>query len=187
MPASLPGSTASANGSGIPSAGRVVSFDALSGPKSSPLDKDTAGNASTGGLSTGIGLSPQGSVIRLNPRTKPQTAAQAIIDAGFTDDSVAGAPGSDSTKIYIGGGKSTANVNGKAPTVPYTAGYAICHAGNGQVREASALGTPSKVVTAVGAVADGAAVETGWLNRSGVALVSGDSVWGVGPANVAPA
>jgi hypothetical protein len=185
MPASLPGSTDTVNKTGIPSAGRVVSFDALSGPKGAPLDKDTAGNASTGGLSTGIGFSPNGSPIRLNPRTKPQTAAQAIIDAGFVDDTYAGA-GSDSTKVYIGGGKSTANVNGKAPTVPYTAGYVFCHAGAGHPREASALGSGAIIATATGTVAIGGAVETGLVNRSNAVLAAGDSVWAIGGANVAP-
>jgi hypothetical protein len=43
-----------------------------------------------------------------------------------------------------------------------------------------------KSVTAVGAVAIGAVVETGWTNNSTRALVADESVFGVGAALVAP-
>lgn len=37
----------------------------------------------------------------------------------------------------------------------------------------------TRYVVATGAVADGAAVEVGWVNRSGRALVAGDYLWAV--------
>ncbi len=80
--------------------------------------------------------------------------------------------------MYIGGGKSDAT---GAP-VPYTAGFGLGMAGNGGSRDAGAgpafQGFRIKTVTATGAVANGAAVETGFTNRSGVALVTGQSVFG---------
>jgi hypothetical protein len=55
-------------------------------------------------------------------------------------------------------------------------------AGNVGSRDAGAgpayTGFSTKMVTATGAVANGAAVEAGFTNRSGVALVTGQSVFG---------
>jgi len=208
MAASLPGSTPVENAAN-PSVGRAVIFDALSGPKGSPfggrtLDFDVDGhpeytpdptNLSTGALSTGIGFG--------SPPIFGLTAPASIQAAGFTDDYTVGVTKPDgttafgnSTGVYIGGGRSNPasegpGSDGVAAANPYTAGFAVCMAGNGGSRDAGAgpafTGFPIKTVTATGAVANGAAVETGWVNRSGVALVTGQSVFGSGTAaNAAP-
>lgn len=185
MPAALPGDTAANNTGANPSAGRPVIFDLLSGPKGSPLDKDTTGNASTGALSSGIGFGLN-VLIAPNASTAGGTALQSIKDAGFNDDVGPNQGAADSTKNYIGGGRSImtsqAPPAGVAGTSPYTAGFGIAMAGNGGSRDAGAgpafTGFQAKIVTATGAVATGAAVETGFLNRSGVALVANQSVFG---------
>lgn len=198
MPASLPGSTLVENLAN-PSAGAKVLLCPLSGPKGSPLDNDkqvnivtgavtASGNCSTGALQTGIGFG-----------SPPIFGAGALFTAGgsvlgfdggnFTDDYIPGQsnPAStdtmDSTYMYLGGGRCAANSGGSAAPSPYTSGMTpICGAGNGGSRDAGAgpafTGFALKTVTATGAVANGAAVETGWVNRSGVALVSGDTVFG---------
>jgi hypothetical protein len=183
MPASLPGSTLAENQAN-PSAGRFVLFDLLSGPKGSPLDKDTTSNCSTGALSTGIG---HGNVLIMpSASTLGGTAAQAIKDAGFIDDVSPTASATDSTRSYIGGGRSVmvnqAPPAGVAGTNPYTAGFGMGGAGNGGSRDAGAgpafTGFPVKMVTAAGAVATAAAIETGFLNRTGVAMVATQSTYG---------
>jgi hypothetical protein len=176
MPASLPGTADATNKSGNPSAGPLVLMSPFDGPKGSPKDTDQAGNASTGGLSTGIGFG--------SPPVIGPTAPASISLAGFNDDYVPGVTKPDgtsianSTLVAIGGGKSDAS---GAP-VPYTAGFALVAAGQSVARDGGAgpafTGFPLKMVTATGAVATGAAVETGFTNRSGVALVSGQSVFG---------
>lgn len=211
MPASLPGSNDLDN-AGNPNEGRFVTFDPLSGPKGAPLDalmsNYTSGGAfvanpgglSTGGLSTGIGISCQ-TIININDSADPATAPGAIFEAGFTDNNTpgkqeltydAGGPPPvvatdefDSTMMYIGGGRMEANpdiaTQPERPFIPdpYTAGIAICGAGNGGSRDSGAnTGFAMKMVTATGAVANGAAVEAGYVNRSGTALVTGDSVFG---------
>lgn len=175
MPAALPGSTLAENLAN-PSAGLRINLDLLSGPKGSPFDKDGSGNASTGGLSTGIGFG--------SPPIIGLTAPASIQAAGFTDDYTPGVTKPDGTAspnssiMYIGGGRS--DVNG-LPN-PYTAGFGIGAAGQGGARDAGAgpafQGFRCKMVTAAGAVANGAAVETGFINRSGVAMVTGQSVFG---------
>jgi hypothetical protein len=181
MPAALPGSTAAQNAAN-PNAGRAVIFDLLSGPKGSPFDKDAAGYATTGLLATGIGF---GSPPIIGP-----TAPASIKAAGFNDDYTVGVTkpdglaSADSTIMYIGGGRCNAPSVGTgipAPN-PYTTGFGIGMAGNGGSRDAGSgpafQGFKIKTVTATGAVANGAAVETGWLNRSGIALTTGQSVFG---------
>jgi hypothetical protein len=207
MPAGLSGATAVEN-SANPSKGNTTVFDLLSGPKGSLFDNDkdfanatgatgyfptstgavANANSSTGALSTGIGF---GSPPILN-------AGQIANGAGnnYDDDYTVGVSSPDpavpfttSIGMYIGGGKCTANVGGLAPPVPYTAGFGIGGAGNGGLataggsRDAGAgpvfSGFKVKSVTAAGAVANGAVVETGWVNRSGAALVTGDSVFGL--------
>lgn len=189
MPAALPGSTLAQNIAN-PSAGSMVIYDLLSGPKGSPKDRDVdiaylaspgsagtaSGNASTGGLSTGIGFG--------SPPIIGLTAPASIVAAGYNDDYTPGVTKPDGTAattsilMYIGGGKSDAT---GAP-VPYTAGFGIGAAGNGGSRDAGAgpafTGFGLKMVTAAAGVANGAAVETGFSNRSGVALVTGQSVFG---------
>ena len=80
--------------------------------------------------------------------------------------------------MYIGGGRSDA---AGAPN-PYTAGFGIGGAGQGGSRDGGAgpafTGFLNKTVTAVATVANGAVVETGWVNRSGVSITSGQSVFG---------
>jgi hypothetical protein len=181
-----------------PSVGQAVLMDALSGTKGSPLDKDNAAatitlpdatqitwqaNCTTGGLSTGIGYG-------LNVVVAPGNLFNATTGApggGFTDNVGEGASGANSTAIYIGGGRSVttgAGVNpaGVAGTNPYTAGFFPVAAGNGGSRDAGAgpafTGFTHKMVTATAGVANGAVVETGFVNRSGVALLAGESTFG---------
>lgn len=196
MPAGLPGDTL-ANNQGNPNAGRFVIMDPLSGPKDAPF-ASTDDNISTGGLSTGIGV---GSPPIIGP-----TAPASIKAAGFDDDQIPGTVQAqgfagqaqntvDSRMMYIGGGRTEPNpVPADAPSIPftpdpYTAGIAICGAGNGASRDSGAnTGFPLKTVTAVGTVANGAAVEAGFINRSGVDITVGQSVFGSATvANAAPA
>jgi len=152
-------------------------------------------NITTGALQTGIGFG--------SPPIFGLTAPQSIKDVGFNDDYTPGisyftsasAMQSATTAILtaIGGGKTTL-VDGTGPDgngtpagtlYPSTAPYAaqpILMAGQGGSRDAGAgpayTGFGTKTVTATAGVANGAAVETGFLNRSGVALVTGQSVFG---------
>jgi len=184
MPAALPGSTLTQNLAN-PSLGQAIIFDALSGPKGSPFDKDTSGNASTGAMCTGIGFGSNAgnAYINVNPGTVPATPAQALRNAGFTDDTGDGTGAANSNIVYIGGGRCAATVSpGLAVPNPYTAGFVPGNAGNGGSRDAGAGPAftcfTGKWVTAVGAVANGAVVETGWVNRSGVTIAATDSVFG---------
>lgn len=181
MPASLPGSTLAQNKAN-PSLGVAVLFDLLSGPKGSPKDNETAtaNQCSTGALSTGIGY---GSPPIIDP-----TAPASIRRVGFTDDYTPGESlpdasiSANSSIMYIGGGKCNAAANGVAAPAPYTAGFGFGMAGNGGNRDAGAgpafTGFLTKTVTATGAVANGAVVETGFVNRSGISLTTGQSVFG---------
>jgi hypothetical protein len=211
MPASLPGETL-ANNLGNPALGAFVMFDPLSGPKGAPLDKDnsaTTGHCSTGALCTGIGFGCGGSPINIQTSDNPQTAPGAIYRAGFNDNyepgkaptysaappnGVVASSAITSTRMYIGGGRMAAN--GTSPdkysvpwiVSPYTAGIALCGAGNGASRDGGAnTGFPTKIVTAAGAVATGAVIETGFNNRSGIALVANQSVLGSGTTALAAA
>jgi len=175
-------------------------MDPLSGPKGSPFGGRTLAfdvdghpeytadptNLSTGALQTGIGF---GSPPIIGP-----TAPASIQAAGFSDDYVPGVtkPGlvaaTDSTLVYIGGGRS--DVNG-LPNPYDELAVGLAMAGNGGSRDAGAgpafTGFPVKTVTATGTVANGAAVETGFVNRSGVSITTGQSVFGSATAaNAAP-
>jgi hypothetical protein len=187
MPASIPGSTPAENLAN-PSAGLLVLIDPVSGPKGSPLDNDkqtdivtgtvtARGGCSTGALQTGIGFG------------SPPIFASGQITPNFTDDYIPGQSDSastdtmDSTRMYIGGGRCNANSNGAAVPNPYTSGMTpILAAGNGGARDAGVgpayTGFFLKTVTATGTVANGSAVETGFVNRSGVSISSGQSVFG---------
>ncbi len=197
MPAGLPGSTAVQNAAN-PSLGAAVLYDLLSGPKGSPKDRDVdvpylgspngsgfaaSGNFSTGALSTGIGFG--------SPPIIGLTAPASIVAAGFNDDYTPGVTKPDGTAattsilMYIGGGRSdapTIATFGAAIANPYTAGFGIGMAGQGGSRDAGAgpafTGFLTKMVTAAGAVAAGGVVETGFTNRSGLALLTGQSVFG---------
>jgi hypothetical protein len=182
MPAGLPGATAVENAANPNQGTRCVMFDLLSGPKGSPFDKDQSGNFSTGGLSTAMGFGA--SVI--DPISNPlvSNSAYGLNRAGFTDDYTPGATkpdgtaAADSTYCYIGGGRSLAT---GVPS-PYTAGYGFGMGGGGGSRDAGAgpayKGFVVKAVTAPGAVANGAAVEAGFTNRSGIAMTNGQSTFG---------
>jgi hypothetical protein len=191
MPASLPGSTLAENLAN-PSAGALVIFDPVSGPKGSPLDNDTQvdivtgasssrGGCSTGALQTGIGFG------------SPPVLTSGHITPNFTDDYIPGQSDPASTDtgtsvwMYIGGGRCNANVDGYAAPNPYTSGMTpILAAGNGGTRDAGTgpayTGYYLKTVTASGTVANGSAVETGFTNRSGMSIVAGQSVFGVSTA-----
>lgn len=183
-----------------PVTGKAVLQNPFSGPKGSPFDavlinpttfarsKDP-NNFSTGALNTGIGFGLNvGPVINVSTGTSPATALAAIKTKGFNDDYTPGITMPDgvtqaTTAILtaIGGGKSTAAVNGIAPTVPYVA-QPLLGFGAGASRDAGAgpafTGFGMKTVTAPGAVADGAVIETGFVNRTGVAMVNTDSAFG---------
>lgn len=177
-----------------PSTGVFVIMNPFSGPKGSPFDAKqmdpttqllvaAPNNFSTGALNTGIGF---GSPPIIGP-----TAPGSIVAAGFNDDYVPGVDyytsattkqaATTSILTAIGGGKSTATVNGIAPTVPYNA-QPLLGFGNGGSRDAGAgpafTGFGLKTVTATATVANGAAVEAGFLNRSGVSVTNGQSVFG---------
>lgn len=208
MPAALPQSPGTKNSllpadqyPANPSVGQAVIMDALSGPKGSPLDKDNGSatitlpgggtitwqaNCTTGGLSTGIGWGAN-LVIGPNLLYGTSTSIPPGVNGGFTDDTGEGGSGVNSTIMYLGGGRSIttgAGVNpaGVAGTNPYTAGFLPTNAGNGGSRDGGAgpafTGFLGKIVTATAGVANGAVVETGFVNRSGVALVSGQSTLG---------
>jgi len=208
MPASLPGSTAVQNAAnpsvglavlinpfsgpkGSPFGGRTIT----SWSAGNPVYTNDATNLSTGGLQTGIGFG--------SPPVIGAPAATFIKEGGFTDDYTPGvsyftsatAMQSATTAILtaIGGGKSSivdgtgAGNNGTPASekvsvpAPYAA-QPILMAGQGGSRDAGAgpafTGFGTKLVTAVGTVANGVAVETGFLNRSGVSITVGQSVFG---------
>ena len=184
MPAYLPGATDAQNAAN-PSEGRLVIFDPLSGPKNSPFDKGPG----TGALQTGIGY---GSPPIIDIGNGLYTPVQEIDAAGFDDNQTPGTVTAgygtqndfDSTFMYIGGGRCDAAADGgdgiPAPN-PYTDGVAICNAGNGGSRDGGTSpfkGFALRTVTATGTVANGAAVETGWTNRSGVSVSANQSVFG---------
>lgn len=211
MPAGLPGTAAATNTGGNPAAGNFVLMSPLSGPKGSPKDTDNAGNASTGALSTGIGYGSPPVINVLTNSDNANTPAKAIRREGWEDDVIVGAkysytPASIAVgdMTMIGGGRSQL-VNGTGPNgngtpagtqvsvpQPYTAGTLLLGAGQGGNRDAGAgpafTGFTTKPVTATGTVANGAAVEAGWVNRSGVTIATTDSVLGsASAASAAPA
>ncbi len=183
MPAFNMNGTAAAN----PSAGKQVMMSPFSGPKGSPLDARVStgtgtntndpNNLSTGQLSTGIGFG-------LNLAASADKVGVNPIPQVFTDDYTPGVTKPDgtasanSTLVAIGGGKSDAT---GAP-VPYTAGFGLLGWGGGGSRDAGAgpafTGFLTKMVTAVGTVAPGAAIEATWLNREDIAITVGQSTFG---------
>ena len=196
MPAALPGSAGIKNDPvntypANPSAGQSVIMDAISGPKGSPLDKDNTGNCTTGALSNCIGF---GGNLVIGPNLLFGTPPTGV-NGGFTDDIGEVPAAANSTYMYMGGGRSVTasgvNTAGVAGTNPYTAGFLPVNAGNGGSRDGGAgpafTGFVGKIVTATAGVANGVAVETGFINRSGVALVSGQSTLGSATAAQAAA
>ena len=174
-----------------PSAGKFVLMSPFSGPKGSPFDRDTTGNNSTGALMTGIGINATRR-INISTGTSPFTAPGAIKAAGFTDDYTPGVtmPGGTAATLAIltaiGGGKSTivggGNTGLGVSTVAPYAVQPLLGFGNGGSRDAGAgpafTGFGTKMVTAAGAVAVGAVIETGFVNRGDAAMVTGDSLFG---------
>ena len=174
-----------------PNAGKFVMMDPFSGPDGSPFDRDNVGNHSTGALSTGIGFGGN-KVTNVSTGTSPFTAPQAIKNAGFLDDYTpgvtmpAGTAATLAILTTIGGGKNTivgggATGLGVSTPAPYLV-QPLLGFGAGGSRDAGAgpafTGFATKMVTAVGAVAHGAVVETGFVNRSNTAMVATDSVFG---------
>lgn len=206
MPAFLMNGVANAN----PTVGKVVLMSPFSGPRGSPFDAQAFdpltfakaldnSNLSTGALSTGIGFGGNNF-----DGVADNALGRVLPDQNFTDDYTPGVTKPDGTAattsdlVAIGGGKSTASAvggttQGAAPTVPYTAGFGLLGFGGGGARDAGAgptnfTGFGLKMVTAVGAVAVGAAVEAGFLNRTSFALNAGKSVFGQNNvASAAPA
>lgn len=196
MPAFNMGGTAASN----PSLGHAVAMSPFSGPKGSPFDAKVypAGtyqpipsqrvadpnNLSTGALSTGIGFGMDCKLPGIGP----------IVGTPFTDDYQPGItlPGGTAATtaimLAIGGGKSTITPGtgsdyskGTSTPAPYVAQPLLAF-GNGGSRDAGAgpafTGFGTKLVTATADVVNGSAIETGWLNRSGVTLKSGLSQFG---------
>lgn len=188
-------------------------FDAkradYSNPDSMTRIADPA-NLSTGALSTGIGFGSDVGVAKgFDPSTNAYTIDKVgvlVIPPSFNDDYIPGvtqvksaglSDAGTSVLVAIGGGKSTApseaaGTTGIAATVPYTAGYGLLGFGQGGSRDAGAgpafTGFEKKMVTATAGVANGAPIETGWVNRSGGSMVSGMSEFGSSTAaSAAPA
>jgi hypothetical protein len=172
-----------------PSGGPGVLMSPFSGPKGSPFDKDSGNNTSTGALSTGIGFGVNTEVPGINAFFGPALpAGNAKPASGFTDDYQpgitlpSGVAATTAILTAIGGGRSTANTD-VSPTTPnpYVAQPLLAW-GNGGNRDAGAgpayTGFGTKSVTASADVANGAAIEAGWLNRQGVTLKSGLSQFG---------
>jgi hypothetical protein len=194
MPAALPGATLAENQAN-PNQGVAILCDPLSGPKASPFDARkitgwSAGmptyandplNCSTGGLATGIGFGLQPI---LNGLPVPNAAGGVFAPGSFCDDYVpgqdlpSGAAAANSSIMYIGGGRSDA---AGVPN-PYAVGMVgLCGAGAGASRDGGTTpftGFPVKTVTAAASIADGAAIETGFTNRTGKTLASGQSAFG---------
>lgn len=208
MPAGLPGATLAENqanpsqGRSIlfdPLSGPKASpFDAktITGYTNGVPDK-TADilNISTGGLCTGIGF---GSPPIFGPGAG--SAPLKFNGGNFTDDYVPGQDLPSSSAIvgsalqYIGGGR-TALVNGTGANgngtpagtlYPSVLVYAVgmvglCMAGNGGNRDGGTTpftGFPVKTVTAVTDITNGGVIEAGFVNRSGVTVLTGQSAFG---------
>jgi hypothetical protein len=198
MPAGLPGSSAAENAAN-PSAGAFIIMDPLSGPKGSPLDTPGTVHASTGCMCNGIGMESQANYI--NAVSNPNFP-DPINQAGFDDDYIPGTERDgagtenvvNSNMMYIGGGRSElvagtgADGNGAPANSlvsvpdPYTAGILILGAGNGASRDAGAgpafTGFPMKMVTAIAQVVNGADIEAGFANRTGLTMEAGESAFG---------
>ena len=191
------------NANGLTAGAKAVLMCPFSGPTNSPFDGRTMAfsgtepvytndptNTSTGALSTGIGFGI-GTATVINVANGEGTAPVAIDNRGFTDDYTpgvtlpSGVAATTAILTAIGGGKSTAAADGIAPTVPYAAQPLLAF-GNGGSRDAGAgpvfTGFGSKMVTATGAVAVGAAIEAGFTNRTypagGPGMVATESAFG---------
>jgi len=169
---------------------KAVFYDNLPGGNAWTAPVSDTANLSTGALSTGIGFGPNLAVAKGFTDPPPaytiDKVGVLVIPPNFTDDYTvgvtlpAGTGAADSRLVAIGGGKSDATAD--ARPVPYTAGFGLLGFGEGGSRDAGAgpafTGFEKKMVTATGTVANGAAIETGWINRSGGSIVSGQSTFG---------
>lgn len=193
--------------------GNSATLSPFSGPKGSPFDakmypanvyqpkpSDLVANTadhSTGALCTGIGFetSDSGQLVA-GFQGKYDKAVASSVNC-FTDDYIPGQtlPGgtlaTGAILTAIGGGRSTANgsgVTGLTPGVanPY-ASQPILDMGYGGSRDAGAgpafTGFSMKSVTASADIAQGAAIETGFINRtapaaSGIVLKTGNNAFG---------
>ena len=194
MPAFMMGGTAAAN----PSVGKQVLMCPFSGPSGSPFDAkranytdptsmtrvaDTA-NLSTGALSTGIGFGTSNF-----DGFADNQPGRVLPDQNYTDDYTpgvtlpSGIAATTAILTAIGGGKVVVSGadQGIYTVTPYVAQPLLGFGGGGS-RDAGAgpafTGFGTKVVTSTGAVAVGAAVETGFLNRTSFALNTGKTVLG---------
>lgn len=184
-----------------PSTGATVLMSPFSGPKGSPFDAKmyppsiyqptytdlvaAPTNYSTGGLCTGIGFGCNAEVPGQDSLFN--AAVPSSVNA-FMDNYVPGTTLPDGTTAAdarltsIGGGRSTANTPA-APTEPnpYNA-QPLLNFGNGGSRDGGAgpafTGFSIKTVTATGTVANGAAIEAGFINRQGVDITAGLSQFG---------
>lgn len=163
-----------------PNAGKFVMMSPFSGPSGSILDNDNTGEASTGALNTGIGFGANSPIFSA-------PASETIPAAGFNDDYTPGITmpdgedAEDARLTAIGGGYSKAAEDGEAATDPYNA-VPLLGFGAGTSRDAGSgpehTGYSIKTVTASGTVANGAEIESGFVNRTGVSLTTGQSAFG---------
>ena len=165
--------------------GMPVIMNPFSGPTGSPLDAksyngggtlvgDTT-NYSTGAMNTGIGFGAN-------------HVLSSISGSGFTDSVIVGVTmpdgttaAADATLIAIGGGSSAAASGGVAETTPILV-QPILNFGGGAARDAGSspyTGFETKLVTASITVTAGSAIEAGFLNRTGVTMVAGQSAMGI--------
>jgi hypothetical protein len=153
-------------------------------------------NLSTGALNTGIGFGLNdfdGFVDNQPGRILPdQNFVYHYIPGEFFPDGTTPAP--DARFVAIGGGRSFATdietiPDGSAPANPWN-DQPLLAFGNGGSRDAGAgpafTGFFMKLVTATAPVAVGAAVETGFVNRTSYQVDTGKSVFGSSTA-AAPA
>ena len=162
-----------------PSAGAAVLMNPFSGPEGSPFDFDEIDGHSTGALNTGIGFGLNRVVGVPNP--------SSLVAGGFNDDYVPGITlpngtlAVDARLTCIGGGRSGPALNGAAANTPYDEQPLLAF-GNGASRDGGAgpafTGFSVRSVIAAGATAPGAAIEPGYLNRTGVAMITGQAAFG---------
>jgi hypothetical protein len=164
-------------------------------------------NLSTGALSTGIGFGTNLGVAKGFTSPPPaytiDKVGVLVIPPNFNDDYTVGvtkvtsaglASATTSELVAIGGGRVVVTGTGQEiyTVTPYTAGFGLLGFGEGGSRDAGAgsafTGFEKKMVTATGTVLNGNAIETGWVNRSGGSIVSGQSTFGSSTAaSAAPA
>jgi hypothetical protein len=125
-----------------PTTGSAVIMNPFDGPAGSPLNKDNAGNFSTGaavtGIGFGVGMGLFDSTLNRDDYILPNNYIPGVSLPNLTASP-------DSRLVAIGGGKSLApDASGSSPTVPYVAGFGLLAFGGGD-----------KVTQGVGATAGG--------------------------------